>query len=137
MQRPVRIIRSKMFISLGRSLINNNTLLCPQPNVLMSLCDIIYEYSLGIFFTLSKKIISNFLIGDDRGIENQRVACQNILAAGGITPLTGLLACRTDRIMFIAISAIHSLLLCLDQVCTLNPRCKIFLCPPPKKSVIY
>ena len=52
---------------------------------------------------------------DQRESDNQRVACQNILATGGIAPLTALLGYPIDRIKFNAIATIHSLLLCLDQ----------------------
>lgn len=44
------------------------------------------------------------------------VFIQNILTAGGIPPITRLLACTTDRIMINALVTIHSLLLCFDQV---------------------
>jgi len=52
---------------------------------------------------------------DQRETDNQRVACRNILATGGIAPLTALLGYPIDRIKFNAIATLHSLLLCLDQ----------------------
>jgi hypothetical protein len=48
--------------------------------------------------------------------ENQRIACQNIVRVGGIAPVSKLLACRTDRIMYNAITTFHSILCCLESV---------------------
>ena len=50
-----------------------------------------------------------------RELENQTIACHNILRTHGIPPITNLLLCDIDRIRYNAIATIHSLLLCLDE----------------------
>lgn len=51
----------------------------------------------------------------DGPAENQKIACRNILHSGGVTAITGLMACNVDRIKFNGAITIHSLLLCLDE----------------------
>ena len=50
----------------------------------------------------------------NRELENQTLACHNILRNQGIPPITNLLLCPIDRIKYNAIATIHSLLLCLE-----------------------
>ena len=78
----------------------------------------IFDASLKRILSASKILQSMTNKRENNGtlaIENQRIACQNILAAGGLTPLIGLLACRTETIKFKAIVTIHNFLLCLDE----------------------